>query len=112
MTSIDSPRRRFGCFFNSLKRSVHLKESRTSWPTIRFRSSEPCRSMMLWTPRDVGQEYVAEFSMKHDPIIIFGHFPIANSLDGLEKIIADPSPIRAALKRHSEEPEFRELALK
>lgn len=58
------------------------------------------------------QKYIVDFSAEHDPIIIFGHFPLANSLDGLEKIISDPSPIRAALKRYSEEPEFRKLSLK
>lgn len=58
------------------------------------------------------QEYFREFCTKHDPILIFGHFPIGVSLDGLEKIIADPSGTRNALKRYQEEPEFRELAFK
>jgi hypothetical protein len=58
------------------------------------------------------QKYFSDFCAKHDPIQIFGHFPIANSLDGLEKIIVNPSATRAALKRYKDEPEFRELSRK
>jgi hypothetical protein len=57
-------------------------------------------------------EYFTQFSAKHDPTLIFRHFPLAVSLDGLEKIVADPTAARAALKRYQEQPELRELALK
>jgi predicted KAP-like P-loop ATPase len=57
------------------------------------------------------QKYLEEFSKTEDPLIILRHFGLGVSLDGLDKIVADPQAIKTALSRHSSDVELRKIAL-
>jgi hypothetical protein len=57
------------------------------------------------------QKFLTDFSTSEDPLIILRHFGLGVSLDGLDRIVADPQAIKAALSRYSNEKELRKIAL-
>lgn len=57
------------------------------------------------------QNYLTDFSKTEDPVIILRHFGLGVSLDGLDRIAADPPRIKAALLRYSSDGELRKVAL-
>ncbi len=61
---------------------------------------------------DEVQTYFSTLGEANDPLILLRHFAIGVSLDGLDKIIADPSATKKALLRYDEDKDFRQTATK
>jgi hypothetical protein len=56
------------------------------------------------------RSYIHTFASIHDPLLILSQFPTEMSLEGIEKLVADPARMHAELSRYSSDPELRDMA--